>query len=367
MTDRDRVLATFRREPLDRIVFQPRIRYWYTGRNQDGTMPEAYRGLTMLEVYDALGVSPRYSPEVLGLSPFGTRIDETVRTRHFDEGRNIVIHHETPIGTLREARHKTEQGSAGYPTEYPVKTPADMEVMGCILDHTEFYYDREAHHEAERLFGDRGIVQSYYPRSPYQRLIITYMGWENTFFALADHPAETERFMEAIARWDDSMYEVIIGSELPILNFGENIDAHIDPPNMYKKYLIPYYQRRVGELHDAGKLCHIHMDGALKPLLPLLGEVDFDGIEAATPVPQGDVTVEELRAAMGDTILLDGIPAVLFLPEHPVEDLIDCTRSLLAQFTPNLILGVSDELPPPADIDRVRLVQQMVEDYSLGG
>jgi len=36
------------------------------------------------------------------------------------------------------------------------------------------------------------------------------------------------------------------------------------------------------------------MDGALKPLLPYINDSGFDGIEGATLLPQGDVTLEEL-------------------------------------------------------------------------
>ncbi len=40
---------------------------------------------------------------------------------------------------------------------------------------------------------------------------------------------------------------------------------------------------------------------------------DLDGIEAITPQPQGDVTLEEIKEALSDDMfLLDGIPAILF-------------------------------------------------------
>ncbi len=367
MTFRERVIATFERKPLDRVLWQPRIYYWYNGRTADGTMPERYSGMSMLEIYDDLHASPRYSPEVLGLSPFATETDDTVRAHSYEDDENIVTTRDTPAGSLREVCRKGRGGSGGYHTEYPVKTPADMEVMKYILEHTTFGFDADAFAEAEATFGSRGLTQTYYPRSPYQRLVINYMGWENTIYALHDHRAETESFMDAIAQSDDAMYDVIVNSPVRILNFGENIDVHINPPDIYERYFVPYYKKRVEQLHDAGKFCHIHMDGALKPLLPQLNAPGFDGIEAATPLPQGDVTLEELKAAMGDTILLDGIPAILFLPQYSDEELIEFATRVMDLFAPTLILGISDELPPPADIEKVRLVSDLVEDYTISG
>ncbi len=328
-------------------------------------MPEKYRGKSMLDIYDDLRASPRYSPEVLGISIFRTELDKQVQLSVADQGEEIETVYQTPVGSLHEVVRKGTMGSGGYHTEYPVKSPEDMEVMKYILEHTQFNFDEDAFKRAEAIFGARGVTQQYYPRAPYQRLIISYMGLQNTTYALNDHLYETEEFMTAIAAWDDKMYEVILDCPVEILNFGENIDANIDSPRVFEKYLIPYYRRRVAQLHQAGKFCHIHMDGSLKTLLPLINEAGFDGIEAATPLPQGDVTLEELKAALGDTILLDGIPAILFLPQYSERELLDFATRVLELFAPNLILGVSDELPPPADIEKVELVTELVEDYAL--
>ena len=78
MTFRQRVLNTFQRRPVDRIVWQPRIYYWYNGRRDTDTMPEKYKGMSMLDVYDSLRASPRYPPEVLDLHPFRRRKEWTL-------------------------------------------------------------------------------------------------------------------------------------------------------------------------------------------------------------------------------------------------------------------------------------------------
>jgi len=358
-------VRTYRREKPDKIVWQPRIYYWYNGRRETGAMPQRYQGKSMLEVYDELGASPRYPAEVLGISVYRLDVDDTVKLHVRQEGREITRTHETPVGSLREVVRKGSIGSGGYRTEHLVKTPDDMKIMMYILDHTEFIFDTEAFERAEEVFGDRGIVQSHYPRSPLQRLIINYMGLDNTIFALNDYPRRTLAFLKAIEEWDDVMYDRLLDSPMQILNLGENIDANIDSPRLYEEYLLPYYKKRVEQIHQKGKFCHIHMDGSLKPLLPLIREAGFDGIEAATPLPQGDVTIEEIKEALGDTILLDGIPAVIFLPSCSDEELEQCTQKILDTFAPNLIIGISDELPPPADIEKLRLVSRIVNDYEV--
>ncbi len=45
-------------------------------------------------------------------------------------------------------------------------------------------------------------------------------------------------------------------------------------------------------------------------MLPYARKTGIDGIEAITPRPQNDVTLEQAKAGLGDEMfLLDGIPA----------------------------------------------------------
>ncbi len=158
------------------------------------------------------------------------------------------------------------------------------------------------------------------------------------------------------------MYEALCQSPVQILNFGENIDAAMDPPPIWSEHLVPYYCQRVEQLHTADKFVHIHVDGAMKPLLPHLRDCSWDGIEAATPLPQGDVTLEEIKEALGDRVLLDGIPALYFLPSFSTETLIEGLKQVVELFYPRLVLGISDEIPPDGDIERVRLVGELVQE-----
>ena len=92
-----------------------------------------------------------------------------------------------------------------------------------------------------------------------------------------------------------------------------------------------------------------------------LRDIPFDGVEALTPTPQGDVTLEEIAEHLGDKILLDGVPAVLFMPQYSNEELMETVERVVSLFHPRLVLGISDELPEgtgPQALDRVRRVAE---------
>ncbi|MFX1479764.1 MAG: hypothetical protein ACFFCI_16700, partial [Promethearchaeota archaeon] len=100
-------------------------------------------------------------------------------------------------------------------------------------------------------------------------------------------------------------------------------------------------------------------------LLPYLEDLPFDGLEALTARPQGDVSLEEIRDSIGNKVLLDGIPSILFLPQYSNNYVSEYARKVLNLFSPNLILGVSDELSPNGDIKKIEMIGDIVRKYEL--
>lgn len=370
MTFRERIIATFRKEKIDKIVWQPRIEHWYNVNRVRGTTPEEYKEQTIFEIYDDLNASPRYY--------YGASTDISIRetflkisyqngadVQEIEEKDTVRLIYKSPKGNLMAKRVFGEWGCSWHYSEFPVEKISDLEILEYVLKNTVVEFNYDFYKEAENTFGDRGISQFYFDRSPLQNLFLQYMGIENTIYALNDYPKRIKEFLKTAGEAQDQMYEVLEKCPVSVLNFGENIDARFDSPRIFNEYFVPYYQKRLAQLHKAGKFCHIHMDGAIKPLLPYINDSGFDAIEAATPLPQGDVTLEELKDAMGDTILMDGIPAILFLPEYSYEELEKCAKDVMDLFSPNLILGVSDEISPVGDIEKVGFVSELVENQKM--
>lgn len=165
-------------------------------------------------------------------------------------------------------------------------------------------------------------------------------------YALADVPKLAEEVMAAIDNSYDELYRgMIADGRLQILNFGENLHEQIMSPEYFNRYIIPFYEKRCAQLRGAGIFTHVHIDGYFRNLLPLLKRLPQDGIEALTPKPQGDMTLEEIKEHIGDKVLLDGIPAVLFMESYSREQVMECAEKIVKLFASRLILGISDELP----------------------
>ena len=368
MNYKKRLLDTFMRKPNHELVWQPRLEYWYAVNKKRGSLPSKYKNYDLFDIYDDLDASVRYyTTEVVGNDYINYEYPKEVRVERSQDEKEVVTSYDTPIGKLTERRRFGDWGCSWHYSEYLIKRLEDIKIMEYLIGTRQLSFRQDFFDEAESKLANRGIVQFYwFERAPLQSLFLLYMGYENTILFLNDYPKEMESLLTALTAGQDSLFKVLEKCPAKVLNFPENIDSFIDSPPIFKQYLLPNYMRRVHQLHSAGKYCHIHIDGSIGPLLNLIGGTGCDAIEGLTSLPQGDLKVEELRVAIGETILLDGIPAIMFLADCPEKEMTDFAWKVIELFYPNLILGVSDELPPDADIERVRKVSKIVQEFNKG-
>ena len=360
MTFRERALAIFAHEPVDNIVYQPRIEHWYNVNKAQGALPERYKDLSVLDVFADLDCSIR--TYTWFNCCIHTHDDPKVTCEAFEKDGVYVSRCNTPVGSIES--HSISTSLAHHTKKFPVENRDDTRVMEYILRGRTYSFDYETYERNDILIGDRAAPMVFIPRVNLQRMFIDFMGFEGTLYALHDDKPMIDSLAKAIDESDEQLIDVLCESPVPIINYGDNVDHHFLKPETFEEYILPVYQHRSERFRAAGKFTHAHWDGSIKNLLRYARSTGLDGIEALTPIPQGDITIEEMKEALGDTmILLDGIPMTCFLPHEPIEELEAMTRKIIELFRPNLILGVSDEPSPVCDIERVRLVAEIVKEY----
>jgi hypothetical protein len=369
MTDhpsfREMNLRVFQGKPVPHVLFQPRFEPWFDWQLKFGHLPKQYQGKSIRDMYDALGASMRYVHYYTGMpDPIVRSFSPAVKIHERVTPDRTVRVYETPAGALSETSVLTVDGTWRL-VDFPVKGPDDLRKLRWLLTHSTYSFSVERFEQGSSFVGNRGEPQFWLPKSPYQALAQQWMKFESFIYALADEAREIEETMRVIDRAYDQLYHEIVSSgRVRILNFGENLHAQLLSPRYFERYLLPFYEKRAGQLRAAGIFTHIHIDGYFHPLLPYLKDLPFNGLEALTPLPQGDVTLEEIKAHIGDKVLLDGIPGVLFLPTFSRDELMNTLESIVDLFSPGLILGVSDEVPQGADAEEAAERIRMVSDWA---
>ncbi len=347
-----------------RIIWQPRILCWYDDKMFAGDpLPEPYEGLDQFEIHRRLGCSARLYDFN---SCFRCVEHPGVRVTHRDlneTDRETTLH--TPVGTQTAVHRASVNSPHPITLKWEVETPEELAVATWREANATWEWDQEQFDAWMEKAGDLGAPTMFMPRMNVQCLYIEKMGVENAVYALFERPDEVEAFFRERDGCHDRLVDVIADCPIELINFGENVHAGTLSPDLFVKYHLPECRRRSDRLHEAGKFVCSHWDGDVGPLLPYVRQTGLDAIEAITPKPQGDVTFEQMKEALGDEIMLmDGIPAVYFDETYPVEALVEATHRLIELFAPRLILGISDEISSTGDIERVRIVGEIVDTYN---
>ena len=347
-----------------RIIWQPRILAWYTDRQFAGTpLPAPYTGMNPTELYRALGCSNR----LYDFNDCFKRIEHPAvytTQRDLNETDYEITTH-TPVGNQVSVMRRSPYNWYHITLKWEVESEAELKVATWREEYSTWTWDQARYDQLMLEMGDLGAPTTFMPRMNVQSLYIERMGVERGVLAIYDWKDTVEAYFRALEENHDRMIDVINPSPIEIINFGENIHAGTLSPKLFLKYHLPTCQRRCERLHAAHKFLHAHWDGDTRPLLPYARQTGLDGIEAITPQPQGDVTLEEVKAALGDEMfLLDGIPAVYFDHTFSEETLKECARRLIELFAPKLVLGISDEISSNGDLERVKMVGEIVDEYN---
>jgi hypothetical protein len=348
-----------------RIIWQPRIGCWYNDKLFAGEeLPAPYTGMTIPEIYRALGCSARLYGYYNRCFKRIEHPSVNVTQRKLNETDTEIITN-TSVGSQVEVLRSTPNSPRQIRIKWQVETEDELKVATWREENTTWAWDQELFDAAQAEVGDLGAPTTFMPRMTIQDLYINKMGVENTIYALYDWPDTVEAYFGASEACHERLADVINASPVEIINFGENLHAGTLSPALFEKHHLPICQRLCERLHRADKFVTSHWDGDTGPLLPYARETGLDGIEAITPQPQGDVTLKEIKKALGDEIfLLDGIPAIFFDETFSVEVLCDYTNRLIELFAPKLILGISDEISSTGNIERIRVVGEIVDRYN---
>ena len=353
-----------RGESKGKIIWQPIIGCWYDDKIFVGEeLPEPFREMSLSEIYRELGCSARcYEYNSCFVKINDPQVKEYSRKISELETEYTL---ETPIGKINSSVSANISNNGLYPKKWWIESEENMKVAAWIEEKCIWKWDEKKYHEILLEWGDLGLPTMFMPRVNIQYLYIDIMGVERAVYAIYDYPKTVGKFFKILSESHERLIEVINASPLEAINFGDNLHSGTLPPDLFKEYVLPEYIKRNELLHKANKFTSSHWDGNTKALLPFAKECGLDGIEAITPKPQGDVTLEEIKLALGDDVfLVDGIAAILFDRIFSIQELEKQAKKIIELFAPKLILGISDEISSTGDIERIKMIQSIVDEYN---
>ncbi len=361
MTKRENVTRIYKKQKGERLPFMPNFDHWLGVNNARGTMPAAYRGMSRNDIVRAVGGTIWARTYVLN-----HEMDPEIKVSVEKTGDRIITRYRTPVGEVYTMQqYAPDFTRALFLKEHWIKTVNDIKVVKFITEHTTYTLDPEPFIKSEEDVGDDGISLVGLPYCfPYINFGKNDCGWERGIYLFADYREQVEDLMEVYTHKTEEAAGLIARSPALVVNSGDNMDEWTTPPNVFKKYAIPYYNRIATILHGGGKIYKVHWCGRTEHLLSFVPECGIDIVEALTVKPMSTLTIPDALDMVGDNVVVQGgIPSVMMCQQGGSRDDLKRYVEELLNSVPHgyrYVVGMSDNVPPDADFPRVKIIADMV-------
>ncbi len=371
MTSRERLLAALRGRPVDRLPWSPFLAYWWEHQ------PQALQDRGQIAFFRELGadgllrgfLSPFTVSDLGGMNGQTTPPPPGVEIRRSEQGDDIRVWLETPVGILTMLGRRSSQGNTRFLVEHPVKRREDYKILSYIFERMIItpHYRPVAEQIAE--VGEDGLsvpLISPFGKTPFQSLVEHWVGTEQLVFDLMDYPEEVEALLAVMsARAEEAVHISAASSAEAFITWEDSSTTNVSPA-LFRRYIAPEMKHWAEIVHAEDKLLLHHACGHLKQLLPIMAAEDVDSVESLSPPPTGNIEIWEAQAVLGrDTGLVGGIEPVMFLTLSLAE-LRAYVQNLLDRMDPHgYILANSDSCPPGVSLEKFRLVTEMVRQHKV--
>ncbi len=290
------------------------------------------------------------------------------------EGNVLARTYSTPVGNLTERlRFGVGYGQARYGrdwkgvqprrVEYAVKKPEDYDVLRFIVENTHYepyYYPIE---DQTKRLGNDGMVIAKLLYSPFQRLLIQWVGPRLYIHLAKQRETIDELYGMLEKRYETELFPIAADSPSEVVLYGDNIDDVLVSPSIFERYHLPSYAKCARILHGKGKLLDVHMDGRLKDIVAQVRDSDVDIVEAFTPPPMGDLPIDEALSTWEDKIIWINFPSTistLMGPEDVKRHILEQLELMIPGERSLLIASTENYLPEENLMTMARIMEKAV-------
>lgn len=391
MNHHERMLATLRGEPTDQIPWAPRMDLWAIAHRARGTVPPRFAKMTMVEVAAQLDVACHSigadftlpsgrdnSLRGLGIDnhqdyPYRVEL-QGLPLESTDDGENLQTRIQTPAGELflhlyRSQSMACDGISLPFVKSYAIHTVADLEAVAQVFEQLAVIPTPDAYRAFHQRVGARGVAVARGPvaASPMHLILHELVAMDQFFYLYHDEREAMYRLTARMEPYFDACLDALAACEAEVVFWGANYDQDLTWPPFFQKEIAPWLKKASDRLHAAGKLMLTHTDGENKKLLPLYPACGFDVAESFCPTPMTKTTLAEMLQGLRPHItVFGGIPSVALL-DSAMSDaaFAQYLDQLFASIGAgdHLILGVADNVPPDANLERLAIIKQRILDF----
>lgn len=372
MIPSERFNAVLEGKTPDYIPWAPIMNNWFAANQGMGTIPERFKGYELIDIYRELDmcVEARAWDKDGEFGRIFKREYRDVDIREEKNGYETLTEYRTPVGTVSTVWKSSEligqKGFASIQTEHMIKGPDDYPVVEYIIQHTDIIPTYDEYLGFEAKTGVDGVPVIGIGQDPMSQMLQNLIGYQTAYYHLHDHPKQFAHLYDVLIEHMELIQDVALKSPAQLLIHGAHFESRMTPPPIYKKYMLPYYQAFAEKMRNHGKILACHADADTSNLLELLFESGFRLLDCYITHPQVRVTMHEARNVFGDQVIIwGGVPAIILEDSFSEADFEKYMDQLFQDIAPGnaFIMGVSDEIMPESNFDRVIRIGEMIKTH----
>jgi hypothetical protein len=359
MTPRERALAVINETGKpDRLPWLPELNDGFIRKvvEAEGPAPQGVDPQTFVN----LQIGADQLARVVSVKQTFRRVEIEQRT---DEG--MTIWH-TPAGDLVERAVQDPVAKTSYRIRHRLDGEGAFAAYHALLDDLRYEPDYEKARAQFAKVGDTGLVTVDAPATPLQHIIMWDLNVQDALMAMYDRTGEMVDLMRHMHEKNLEYYRVAAAGPGEVVRPMEDTSSMLTGPAMYAEHCAAYLSEYGRIVHEHGKKFIVHMCGHLKDMLPIIKDIELDGIEAATPGPTGNVEPTDIRRVLGDVIIMGGVDPSRYAIQPP-QEMVKTIKDRLNRIKGDrhFILG-HEEIPVAANIETVKAVGQLVAETADG-
>ena len=299
MTSAQRLMATLRHEPVDRV---PISAHELVGWNPDlweNQLPSYHRLMDVIRARtDCLylfGIPMRNTLESVSRETWEENQSRWTRT---------TVH--TPRGNLRMVHRRDVDVNTTWRVERLLKTDDDIQRY-LSIPFEMAPPDMGPFFRAQEHLGERGImlVSIADPIC----IVAELFRFQDFMMRAFYQPDQIVEMLNVIApRVYDFLDAILEGGAGPLIRIvgPEYVTAPYLPPELFRRFVVEYNRPMIERIHNYGRFARIHCHGRIRDVLDMIVEMGADALDPVEAPPSGDISLAEVKALYGDQLCLMG-------------------------------------------------------------
>ena len=391
MNYKEKILAKIRGNNDCSPLFVPRLDIWYSANKMQNTLPSEFKGLSLMEVSQKLGVGfhsviPTFmsTGNIEDIYHRGLGFYNHPNFPYFVDFSNVDFKPEIKNGELKVTYYSSLGpvttginysqeflfSGASIPdmTEHAVKEHDDYLKLADIFSRVKIKPTPESYSAHYDFIGDRGVAVAFLSLAagPMHHIMRDLRKFEQFIYDLYDNPDVINKIIEPLSKIYKQIIDSAMLTKAEIALFGANYDAAITCPPFFDEHIKPWLLYAGEQLHPAGKFLLTHTDGENKGLIQSYVDSKIDIADSICPAPMTSISLKEHRDVFKEEISIwGGIPSNIMISstcnEKEFKNYID---ELIEESQPfnNLIFSIADTTPPDADFDRLLYICEKINE-----